>query len=145
MLIPFPARPFNDAAKSAGESGRRAGYRAVSFCRAGRGAGQHVHLFDTDSHQVKSLFLDDYVDHIYSIPDVWDHKASLSENFLVTTFQYTFLIHVSSGIIWRSEPCGIDGVIIHDIREGIIYGSGEWDPPDGWAPFNLRLSDGHRA
>lgn len=107
--------------------------------------GQHVHLFDTDSYQVKSLFLDDYVGHIYSIPDVWDHKASLSENFLVTTFQYTFLINVSSGIIWRSEPCGIDGVIIHDIREGIIYGSGEWDPPDGWAPFNLRLSDGHRA
>lgn len=107
--------------------------------------GQHVHLFDTDSHQVKSLFLDDYVGHIYSIPDVWDHKTSLSENFLVTTFQYTFLINVSSGIIWRSEPCGIDGVIIHDIREGIIYGSGEWDPPDGWAPFNLRLSDGHRA
>lgn len=33
--------------------------------------GQHVHLFDTDSHQVKSLFLDDYVGHIYSIPDVW--------------------------------------------------------------------------
>ncbi len=76
----------------------------------------------------KSLFLDDYVGHIYSIPDAWDHKASLSENFPGSQPFSIRFINASSGIFGDRNRVRYDGVIIHDIREGnIFYGSGEWD------------------
>jgi len=103
--------------------------------------GQHIHIFDIASRQVKSFFLNDYVGHIYPVPDVFSEV--LSDNFLVTTFEYTFLINIESGIVWKSARCAIDGVIIHSIEGNVISGSGEWDPPGGWKPFSLQLSDGH--
>ena len=102
--------------------------------------GQHVHLFDIASYEVKSLFLHDYVSHIYPVPDIF--AGVLSDTFLVTTFLYTFLVDIDSGIVWQSQQCAIDGVIINDIKDNIIYGSGEWDPPGGWEPFCLSLSSG---
>ncbi|AOR65408.1 hypothetical protein [Pectobacterium wasabiae] len=97
--------------------------------------GQHVHLFDTVSYEVKSLYLHDYVGHLYPIPDI--DSGVLSDTFLVTTFLYTFLIHVDSGIIWQSKQCAIDGVIIDEVQGNVIYGSG------GWEPFRLSLNTGH--
>ncbi|WP_347254833.1 hypothetical protein [Leminorella grimontii] len=102
--------------------------------------GMHVHLFDVETHNVTSISLDDYVGNLYSIPDVYSDE--LTENFIVTTFEYTFFINIKTGIKWRSEPCAVDGVLIHDIKENIIYGSGEWDPPGGWVPFTLDLNTG---
>ncbi|MBI0551307.1 hypothetical protein [Pectobacterium parmentieri] len=32
--------------------------------------GQHVHLFDTISHEVKSIYFHDYVGHLSPIPDI---------------------------------------------------------------------------
>ncbi|MEQ6970910.1 hypothetical protein [Pectobacterium polaris] len=92
-------------------------------------------------HEVKSLYLHDYVGHLYPAPDIT--SGVLSSTFLVTTFLYTFLINVDSGIIWQSKQCAIDGVIINEIQNNVIYGSGEWDPPGGWEPFCLSLSTGH--
>ncbi|MBQ4766328.1 hypothetical protein F9U42_04170 [Pectobacterium versatile] len=103
--------------------------------------GQHVHLFDTVSHEVKSIHLHDYVGHLYPVPDIT--SGVLGSTFLVTTFLYTFLINLDSGIIWQSKQCAIDGVIINEIQNNVIYGSGEWDPPGGWEPFCLSLSTGH--
>ncbi|MDC9817889.1 hypothetical protein PRK99_00705 [Pectobacterium polonicum] len=103
--------------------------------------GQHVHLFDTVSYEVKSLYLHDYVGHLYPLPAI--SSSVLSNTFLVTTFLYTFLINVDSGIIWQSKQCAIDGVVIDDVQDNVIYGSGEWDPPGGWEPFRLSLSTGH--
>ncbi|GGD20313.1 hypothetical protein GCM10011513_17300 [Franconibacter daqui] len=102
--------------------------------------GQHVHLFNLASHEVKSHFLDDYAGDLYPVPD--SSSAWLSETFLATTFCYTFLISLDKGIIWRSAQCVIDGVVINDIREEVIYGSGEWDPPGGWRPFMLSMATG---
>ena len=36
---------------------------------------------------------------------------------------------------WLSPPLGVDGVIMHDITDQHIRGSGEWDPPGGWEDF----------
>lgn len=44
-------------------------------------------------------------------------------------------------IAWTSEPLGIDGVVVHDVRDTIL-GEGEWDPPGGWLGFFLRVADG---
>ncbi|ACX88187.1 conserved hypothetical protein [Pectobacterium parmentieri WPP163] len=83
---------------------------------------QHVHLFDTISHEVKSIYLHDYVGHLSPIPDI--DSGVLSDTVIVTTFLYTFLIHVDSGIIWQSKQCAIDGVIIDEVQDNVIYGSG---------------------
>ncbi|MCC8367966.1 hypothetical protein J8V57_17135 [Xenorhabdus sp. PB61.4] len=102
--------------------------------------GRHVHLFDIETHRIKSIFLNDYVGHLYSVPNI--RSETLSDDFLVTSFCYTFLINIHTGIIWRSKRCAIDGVLIHDIEDNVIYGSGEWDPPGGWEDFTLSLKDG---
>ncbi|WP_258570088.1 hypothetical protein [Dickeya zeae] len=102
--------------------------------------GQHIHLVEVVSKEIKNFHLHDYVGHAYSIPDCSD--VYLSESFLVTTYCYVFLIDIVKGIIWRSKRCGIDGVVIHDISDGVIYGEGDWDPPGGWLAFRLSLKNG---
>ena len=44
--------------------------------------------------------------------------------------------------VWRSGAVGVDGVEIEDVREGMVLGTGDWDPPGGWRAFRLRLADG---
>lgn len=102
--------------------------------------GQHIHLVEVVSKEIKSFHLHDYVGHAYSIPGCSDFY--LSESFLVATYCYVFLIDIVKGIIWRSKRCGIDGVVIHDISDGVIYGEGDWDPPGGWLAFRLSLKNG---
>lgn len=106
--------------------------------------GMHVHLFDIPTHNITSHALHDYVGHIYSIPDIYSDE--LTNDFLVTTFEYTFLINLKTGIKWRSTPCAVDGVLISDIQKGIIYGRGDWDPPSSeWVPFYLDLATGNEV
>ncbi|WP_338803118.1 hypothetical protein WDV76_12245 [Xenorhabdus griffiniae] len=104
--------------------------------------GRHVHLFDIETHCVNSVFLNDYVGDLYPVPDVY--SETLSDDFLVTSFTYTFLVNIHTGIVWQSGDCAIDGVNIYGIKEGVIYGSGDWDPPfpEGWRDFTLSLNDG---
>lgn len=45
-------------------------------------------------------------------------------------------------ITWTSEPVGIDGVTFTNVDADFVGGNGEWDPPGGWKPFRLRLTDG---
>ncbi|MBW8809373.1 MAG: hypothetical protein JF591_11195 [Lysobacter sp.] len=44
--------------------------------------------------------------------------------------------------LWRVDDLGIDGVVISDVRQGVVHGSGEWDPPGGWLPFEVDLRTG---
>jgi hypothetical protein len=45
-------------------------------------------------------------------------------------------------LLWKHEDLGLDGVLIDDIKNGNVYGRGEWDPPNGWQPFFISLSTG---
>lgn len=102
--------------------------------------GQHVHIFEIANQQIRSIYLNDYVGHLYPLPDVY--AGVLSDTFLVATFEYVFLVDIQGNIIWQSEMCAIDGVTINEVADGIIHGSGEWDPPGGWEPFRISLSNG---
>jgi hypothetical protein len=53
-----------------------------------------------------------------------------------------YCINKSGGITWKNANLGIDGVIINDIMDGKIHGSGEWDPPGGWRDFILEEDTG---
>jgi hypothetical protein len=45
-------------------------------------------------------------------------------------------------VLWRALHLGLDGVEVTSVEDGKIQGQGEWDPPGGWKPFNLRLDSG---
>lgn len=45
-------------------------------------------------------------------------------------------------LLWRRSGLGIDGVVIHRVQDGEIFGDAEWDPPGGWKSFRLRLDSG---
>ncbi len=45
---------------------------------------------------------------------------------------------------WETNHLGIDGVIISQITETEIIGSGEWDPPSGWKSFVLDRKTGKK-
>ncbi|HEY6160301.1 MAG TPA: hypothetical protein VI112_03735 [Bacteroidia bacterium] len=43
---------------------------------------------------------------------------------------------------WQNNSLGVDGVVINQISDDSIYGSGEWDPPGGWKDFVLDKKSG---
>lgn len=102
--------------------------------------GDHLHVVEIATGRFRSLPLDDYVGHMYAVPD--RDSDRLSTNFLVATYSYLFLIDLTEGIIWRSGRCAIDGVIVVAIENDAIDGRGDWDPPGGWQPFRLSLKTG---
>ena len=102
--------------------------------------GDHFHVFDMVTHLFTSYPLGDYVGSIYSVPDIYSDR--LGDRVMVATYCYVFLIDISAGILWKSNPCAIDGVIITSIENDTVFGRGEWDPPGGWEPFKLDFKTG---
>ena len=47
-------------------------------------------------------------------------------------------------VLWRNNDLGLDGVVLDTVSEASITGSGEWDPPDGWRPFQVSTTTGAR-
>lgn len=43
---------------------------------------------------------------------------------------------------WKNNGLGLDGIEVEAISETVIQGRGEWDPPDGWKPFEVSLESG---
>jgi hypothetical protein len=99
--------------------------------------GDHLHIIPG---HFRSFPLDDYVGHIYAVPDI--NSVRLHEHFLVATYSYVFLVHLTEGILWQSARCAIDGVTLSAIENDVIEGEGDWDPPGGWQPFRLSLKTG---
>ncbi len=48
------------------------------------------------------------------------------------------------GLLWAAHDLGLDGVVVDWVENGVIHGQGEWDPPGGWQPFELRLESGQQ-
>jgi hypothetical protein len=96
------------------------------------GWGHHLYLVNPQSRKVSALDLGSYFGHFYPA----------EECLLVASAERLSRIEPSGSLLWRSDPLGIDGVIVDQIRDGIIKGEGEWDPPGGWRPFRVRLSTG---
>ena len=97
------------------------------------GHEEHFYLFDTATNtNLLRLKMDGYFgsfkvdgNHIY-----------------VADSESIFCLSHDGSIKWHTPELGIDGVIIHDITDGKITGSGEWDPPGGWRDFVLDQVNG---
>ncbi|MGC4005945.1 MAG: alpha/beta hydrolase [Pirellulales bacterium] len=96
------------------------------------GWGEEVHLVDPETRAKTSYACDSYFGSI----------TTSGESLLITDATKLFRLAVSGDLCWESDALGIDGVIVNDIRAGLIYGEGEWDPPGGWRPFTISLATG---
>jgi hypothetical protein len=99
------------------------------------GWGERAHLVDLRTRETTSLELGGYFGHLYASPDY----------LLVASCDRLLRIAPDRSTLWRSAPLGVDGVLVDDVADGVIHGSGEWDPPGGWMPFTLDLASGTPA
>ena len=90
------------------------------------GHEEHFYLFDTKSERnILRLKMDGYFGS-FKVEGAYIYVADSAS---------IFCLDISGEIKWHTTELGVDGVIIHDIEEGKIIGSGEWDPPGGWRDF----------
>ena len=104
------------------------------------GCGQKVHVFDIYNKAVKSIKLKGYFGHLYSTDDLESHI--FSESVLVASAMDIVCVSQVGEVLWQSPCLAVDGVVVSDIESGIVTGSGDYDPPDGWEDFRLDLKSG---
>lgn len=69
-----------------------------------------------------------------------------ADYLLVSSGQSLLRFSPNGDVLWATPDLGLDGVIVKSVGNNVIRGEGEWDPPGGWKPFELRLdSGGHFA
>ncbi len=92
------------------------------------GFEDYFYLFDTQAGKtVAEVYMDGYFGHFYEDGNL----------FYVADAGSLYCINYNGNIVWRNTNLGIDGVIVENIEEDKIYGSGELDPPGGWRGFVL--------
>ena len=64
------------------------------------------------------------------------------EAFYITDAYGLYCINKFGEILWSNTTLGIDGVIVMNITDNEIFGSGQCDPPDGWIDFLLDRATG---
>jgi hypothetical protein len=96
------------------------------------GFGHQVHLIALDGQTTISLPLGAYFGSLYA-----------ADSYLLVASATSLVCIAPDGAVrWTSGMLGIDGVLIDEVRDGLIYGEGEWDPPGGWREFMVRLESG---
>lgn len=99
------------------------------------GWGHHVYLIHLESRAIIEHEFGSYFGHLYAFNDY----------LLVASADRLQRIAPDGSLVWQSDVLGIDGVIVNDVDDGIVDGSGEWDPPGGWRPFQIHLATGQRV
>lgn len=103
------------------------------------GYGQQVAVFFTTTETLASHPLDGYFGHLFTALDLSSPDLGLS----VLVASASELLRFDNGqLLWRKSGLGVDGVVIQRVRDGRIFGEGEWDPPGGWKPFQLHIDSG---
>jgi hypothetical protein len=99
------------------------------------GYGCHLYVVNLATRAVTEHRYGSYFGSLYIDPDYC----------LVASGASLYRLDEKGGYAWASRDLGIDGVLVHDVSDGVVHGDGEWDPPGGWRPFSVRLSDGARV
>ena len=106
------------------------------------GLGAALFVVDPRRRRAESFRLDAYFGHMASPRDLGppDPGAGL----LVTSATEVLRFRPSGELAWRARGLGVDGVVLHRIRDGVLHGDAEHDPPGGWRPFTLDFATGRR-
>ena len=95
------------------------------------GWGDAFYVIDPESSSVTRHDLGTYFGYIHA-----------GNALLIASAERVVRVSSDGTIAWTSEPVGIDGVTFSTVDADFVDGDGEWDPPGGWKPFRLRLTDG---
>jgi len=99
------------------------------------GWGHHLYMVRPETRAATAIDLGSYFGHLY-----------LGDGYLlVASAERLIRLQPDGSIAWRSDRVGLDGVVVEEVTDGVIQGSGEWDPPGGWRPFLLALDTGQPA
>lgn len=96
------------------------------------GFGARLHFASLASRTNKTWSLGGYFGAFYLLPS----------QLLVADAERLHCFDQRGALVWRSDVVGCDGVVVEKVEQGLIEGSGEWDPPGGWKPFRLSLASG---
>ncbi len=96
------------------------------------GCGSSLYLVDVATAAVTALDLEDY----------FVQLKLVDRSIIVATARRLHCITLAGSPVWKTEMIGLDGVLVESDADGVIAGSGEWDPPGGWRPFKVSLSTG---
>jgi hypothetical protein len=96
------------------------------------GWGHHLYLVNPNSKGISALDLGSYFGQLYPANDY----------LLVASAERLYRIGPNAALLWSTGPLGIDGVVVKQVKDGIIHGEGEGDPSGGWRQFRVSLSTG---
>lgn len=97
------------------------------------GLEEHFYLFNTITNEtIIILKMNGYFCQLYYY----------KEAFYITDACGLYCINKFGEILWSNTTLGIDGVIVMNITDNQIFGSGQCDPPDGWIDFLLDRATG---
>ena len=88
------------------------------------GFGSHVHGVSVADRSAITVALESYFSQLYATRDY----------LLVASGERLFRMEPDRSILWKTEPLGIDGVVVHEPRPPVVRGEGEWDPPGVGGP-----------
>jgi hypothetical protein len=104
------------------------------------GVGESVFVIQPLEGTWKRIRLEDYFGHLYT-PE--DFGVPLGAFGVLVASGSALLCSSSTGIVnWCARDLAVDGVHVSDVRDGLIFGSAELDPPGGWQSFVLNLITG---
>jgi hypothetical protein len=96
------------------------------------GFGSHVYIISATTWGRVDIDLPSYFQALQVTPD-----------YALAVFGSGILRFDGRGtIVWENDELALDGIEIDRIQGDEISGSGEWDPPGGWRPFTISLTDG---
>ena len=96
------------------------------------GFGSHVHAISLVDRSVVTVELESYFGHLYPTLDF----------VLLASGERLFRMEPDRSLSWKSAHLGKEGVVVREVGPDIIRGDGEWDPPGGWKPFEVSVTDG---
>lgn len=96
------------------------------------GAGHRVITVDLSTREVRRRLLDGYFGYLYPLPD----------GVLVASGGSLYRIGLDGSLRWAALGIAVDGLLVHEIRDGLVLGDAEQDPPGGWEPFRVSIESG---
>jgi hypothetical protein len=104
------------------------------------GFASRLVLISIDDRSQRTIVLSDSQPPM--LADYFCQLYACSDCLLVGSGRKLFRVDMDGSVGWTSGELGLDGVLVHSVDDGIVSGSGEWDPPGGWLPFAISLKDG---
>ncbi len=82
------------------------------------------------------------VAHWHDLGEYFGHFFEAEDCLLVASCSRVHRFDGPGTPTWSSACLAVDGVIVESVADGLVLGSGEWDPPGDWRPFTLELTTG---